>query len=171
MWAQPSISCDRNTPFQRPLGPAFWVTSGATSEGRWHVFPTCVGVKLPPCPPGDEWCLLGSKTMRLSWLGSPLFMALPPALCQVLVQDRAGTNMVHEEKHFCSQDLAHHHTTERARAPSFSVPIWSLSSIMHPGQTGHIWVTLVSRERMRPAGPGKVMRTRRKEVPGERKGG
>lgn len=75
--------------------------------------------------------------MRLSWLGTPLFLALPPELCGALVQDTAGRNMACEKKTFCSQGLEHC-SVERARPLSSIVPIWSLSSIMHLGQTGHL---------------------------------
>lgn len=96
-------------------------------------FPPSVGVKLPPCPPGDEWCLLGSKAMKLSFLGTPLFMALPPELLSIHVGQRAGSNMAYEKK-----TLQLRGGQGRTR-PHSTVPILS---VMHQGQTGHLSLPL-----------------------------
>lgn len=157
------MSCDRNTPFQRPWEPAFCVTCGASSEGRWRVFPPRVGVELPPCPPGDEWCLLGSEIIRLSWLRMPLLLALPPEFCQALMWDRELAGTWHVKRKFCSQG-PEHCCAGRAR------PIWwFFSSIMHSGESGHMCLPLslgkpYSRERMRrPPGQSKVVGIRKEE--------
>lgn len=139
------------------------MTSGASSEGRWRVFPPCVGVELPPFPPGDTWCLLGSEILRLSWLRMPLFLAVPPEFCQALVWDRELAGTWHVRRKFCSQGLEHC-CADRAR------PIWWwFFSIVHSGESGPMCLPLElsklysSDRNRRPAGQSKVVGIREEE--------
>jgi hypothetical protein len=81
---------------KHPISEAFGTSLlETTNEGRRHVcLPFVLGLNyLPSHLEMDEWCWLESKTLRLSWLGTSLFLALSAKFLTALMQDRGLAGM------------------------------------------------------------------------------